>query len=67
MSKYEGTVQDGRFRLVSGEVVRVTSIQPQEARAPYDMELGDDGSKITIEGDLQGGWIYSARIIQKGS
>ena len=64
MNKYDGTVQDGRFRLVSGEIVRVTSIRPQEARAPFDMDLGEDGSRLTSEGDLQGEWIYSARIIE---
>jgi len=48
MSKYEGTVQNGRFQLVSGEVVRVTTIRPQEAKAPQDLDLGDDGSKLTI-------------------
>ena len=67
MSKYEGTVQNRRFQLVSGEVVRVTTIRPQEAKAPQDLDLGDDGSKLTIEGELQGGWIYSARIIENGN
>ena len=65
MNKYNGTVQNGKLRLDSGDIVRVTSIRPQEARAPYDMELGDDGSKLTVEGDLQGEWIYSATIVDK--
>ena len=67
MNRYKGTVQKGRFRLDSGETVRVTSIRPQEGKAPKDMDLGDDGSRLTIEGDLQEEWIYSAKIIEDGN
>ena len=64
MNKYKGTVENGKFRLESGELVRVTSIRPQEAVAPTEMDLGKEGSTLTIEGDLQGGWIYSASVIR---
>ncbi len=68
MSKYEGTVQNGTFRPTSGETVRVTTIRPEAGQAPYDIDLADyEGSRIEIEGELQGGWIYSARIMESGN
>ncbi len=71
---YIGIVADGKLRLLSprpalpGEV-RLTSIAVQEAVPPETRELNlaeYEGSAIAVQGNDQGGWIYSAKVVETG-
>lgn len=70
-----GMVEGGKFKrlwptpALPGEV-RLTSIQMQEARPPESGELNlaeYEGCAAAVQGHDQGGWIYSARVIDSGS
>jgi hypothetical protein len=70
-----GIVEEGRLRrlwpkLASMEVgTRLTNIKPMQAIPPESGELnlsGNEGNIIAIKGYDQGGWIYSAEVIDAG-
>lgn len=70
-----GIIESGKFRrlwpkhasMVVG--VRLTSIQPIQAIPPESGELDlseHEGKIIAVRGDDQGGWVYSAEVIDTG-
>jgi len=69
-----GVVENGEFRpLWPGRgalgTVDLTSIRPQEARSPESGKLDlreYEGKAIAVQGNDQGGWIYSASVIDAG-
>lgn len=69
-----GIVENEEFRpLWPGRgalgTVDLTSIRPQEARSPESgkIDLGEyEGKAIAVQGNDQGGWIYSASVIDAG-
>lgn len=70
MEQVLGVVNDGRFDRLegSGTPARLTAIQPQEAIPPEAREIdlrAYEGRAILVEGQDQGGWIYSAAIIDE--
>ncbi len=68
-----GVVQDGKFVFLNpveelNQTARLTSIQMQEARSPESGELNlnkFEGKAIMVQGHNGGGWIYSAKIVDK--
>ncbi len=66
-----GIVQNGQFQLLppsAGGSPRFTSIAPQEARSPESGELqlaAYEGRAIMMEGMDQGGWVYSASVVDQ--
>lgn len=71
--KIMGIVQNGKFRpsVPSGRTepfARLTGISPQAGSPPggAEIDLSEyEGSVIMVTGHDQGGWIYSAQIIDK--
>ena len=69
-----GIVENGEFRPLSPGrgalgTVDLTSIRPQEARSPESgkIDLREyEGKAIAVQGNDQGGWIYSASVIDAG-
>jgi hypothetical protein len=70
-----GLVEDGKFRRLWPEtdsmedVSRLTSIQPMQAIPPENGELNlaaHEGKIIAVRGADQGGWVYSAEVIDMG-
>jgi hypothetical protein len=69
-----GIVENGEFRpLWPGRgalgTVDLTSIRPQEARSPESGRIAlreYEGKAIAVQGNDQGGWIYSASVIDAG-
>jgi len=69
-----GIVENGEFRpLWPGQgalgTVDLTSIRPQEALSPESGKLDlreYEGKAIAVQGNDQGGWIYSASVIDAG-
>ncbi len=69
-----GVVKGGTFRILSPKTalagsIRFTSIGMQQAVPPESGELDlteYEGSAIAIQGHDGGGWVYSARVIDKG-
>lgn len=69
-NKYLGIVQDGKFQqlIPTGGSARFTSIQPQESVPPEGGELDlaqYEGSAVMLRGHDQGGWVYSAEVVDK--
>lgn len=64
-----GIVRNGKFISLSvrkGEQIGLTSIRQQEAIPPYARELKlteYEGRVIMVSGDIDGGWIYQAVVI----
>ncbi len=71
-AQFLGIVEDGTFRqLVPKTRVavgkRFTTIAPQEARPPESGEVNlseHEHRAIMFEGMDQGGWVYSARVVE---
>jgi hypothetical protein len=70
-----GIVNNGKFNLLyprpTPEIheMRFTRIQAMEAKPPETGEiiLGEyEGKAIAVQGNNQGGWVYSAEVIDKG-
>ena len=66
-----GVVEDGKLRVLLPKSVdtKFTSIQMQESRPPETGELNlteYEGCAVAIQGHNGGGWVYSARVIDKG-
>ena len=69
-----GVVKSGKFRTLSPKTalsgsIRFTSIQMQQAVPPETGELDlteYEASAIAIQGHDGGGWVYSARVVDKG-
>jgi hypothetical protein len=73
-NQFLGIVQNGQLQLfappsVSGNAVRLTSIQMQAAQPPESKELSltrYEGRALLVSGHDGGGWIYEAKIVDKG-
>lgn len=70
--EFLGIIRNGKFIPLNPEStsddLRFTSIQMQEARPPESGELDlnkYEGKTIMVQGHNGGGWIYSAKIIDK--
>lgn len=69
-----GIVEGGRLMVVFPEAsapggLRLTRIQRQEARSVESGEIdlsGHEGAAIMAEGVRDSGWLYEARIIDRG-
>ena len=70
-----GIIESGKFRRLwpkpasMEDVARLTSIQPMQAIPPENGELDlseHEGKIIAVRGDDQGGWVYSAEVIDTG-
>lgn len=67
MTKLLGVVRDNRFIPLeeAPEAKRLTAIAPQAAVPPDSAELSlatIEGKTVYVEGDVQGDWVYSARV-----
>ena len=68
-----GMVENGRFKRLEpegaiGDVLRLTSIQRQEARPPESGELNlseYEGKAIMVSGYVDSGWVYEAGVIDE--
>ena len=71
---FVGIVENGEFRSLwpvqsAIGTTELTSIRPQEARSPESgkVDLSEfEGKTIAVQGNDQGGWIYSASVIDAG-
>ena len=70
-----GILENGKFRRLwpkpasKEDKTRLTSIQPMQAISPENGELNlseHEGKIIAVRGDDQGGWVYSAQVIDTG-
>jgi hypothetical protein len=70
-----GIIESGKFRRLwpkpasMEDVARLTNIQPMQAIPPENGELDlaeHEGKIIAVRGDDQGGWVYSAEVIDTG-
>jgi len=70
-----GIVSNGKFNLLypkptlAGSEIRFTKIQVMEAQPPESSEIilnEYEGKAIAVQGNDQGGWVYSARVIDTG-
>jgi hypothetical protein len=72
-SQFLGVVQNSEFQQLMpqpgpGDAARFTSIKPQEARPPESGKLDlskHEGEAVMIRGQDQGGWIYSAEVVDE--
>jgi hypothetical protein len=69
-----GLVERGMFRPLEAAApsgsVRLTRISPQASQSPESGELDlaeYEGSAIMVVGSSQGGWIYSAEVIDQAT
>ena len=70
-----GIIEGGKFKRLwpkpasMEDVAQLTSIQPMQAIPPENGELdlsAHEGKIIAVRGDDQGGWVYSAEVIDTG-
>jgi hypothetical protein len=68
-----GIVENGNFKRLEpnellGDVLRLTSVQRQEARPPESGELNlteYEGKAIMVAGYIDSSWIYEAAVIDQ--
>jgi hypothetical protein len=71
--QFLGIVHLGHFQIstpdhAAGDLVRLTTIQMQEARPPEtgEIDLAEyEGSALMVGGHYGGGWIYSAHVVEQ--